>query len=833
MRHQVPRLNQRSSYAEPTPAPDHVESALEALRREWRSGCKGTMVRLAAASVRRLHASAISHEAAVRLAAVETRLRDYTQLPPERRQAELTEIANELKAIRPLLRAAATPSSPVGKLHSAVAPGRAPAAPKTPRRSSAPAVRPANPSEPVTVLPRVGSAVAKKLAKLKIQTVEDLLRFAPRHHVDYSRTVKIGAILGFGQHDDVTVRGEVVDLKFFQGPPPRVQIRLADETGWVKVTWFNSYIAKQISVGDEIAISGRVESGFGPLSFTNPEWEKVGGPALSTGRMTPIYRTTEGLAQKTLRSLTRAALDATKTTVREYLPPAVMGQLEVPPLREAYEQLHYPDSTSKLEQAQRRFALEELFLLQLEYVRRKRERQATGGIPIPTDSELYERFRRSLPFQLTGAQERALSEILADLARPQPMTRLLQGDVGSGKTVVAAAAALMTVAAGYQVGVLAPTEILAEQHFHNFRGLYAGLEQRDRPVVALLTGSTRASERRTIIAGLETGVINVLVGTHAIIQEDVPLPRIGLAIVDEQHRFGVRQRGELSAKATGLPPHVLSMTATPIPRTLNMVLNGDLDVSIIDALPPGRIPIETHRYYGEDRRIAYDLVRTELAKGHQVFVICPLVEESETLEAKAAVAEAERLQRDVFPDARVAVLHGRMSGREKDRIMTAFRDHEADILVSTSVIEVGIDVPNATVIMIEGADRFGLAQLHQFRGRVGRGGKKSYCLLLADSATPEAEARLDMMVQTNDGFVLAEKDLELRGPGDFIGTRQSGMPAMSWLDGSFDSRLLDLARRVAESVLSRDPKLELPEHQALRARLEAFWASVAPDVPAS
>jgi ATP-dependent DNA helicase RecG len=413
------------------------------------------------------------------------------------------------------------------------------------------------------------------------------------------------------------------------------------------------------------------------------------------------------------------------------------------------------------------------------------------------------------------------------------MARLLQGDVGSGKTVVAAAAALVTIAEGYQTGVMAPTEILAEQHYHNFRGLYSSLAAEDRPTVALLTGSTRAAERREVLAALATGDVNVLVGTQAIIQEGVEISRLGLAVVDEQHRFGVRQRGELPSRAAGPQPHQLSMTATPIPRTLNMVLNGDLDVSVISELPPGRIPIETRRYIGLERLEAYDLVRTEIAQGHQVFVICPLVEESEATEAKAAVAEAQRLKAEVFPELEIAVLHGRMTGREKDRIMTAFRDREADILVSTSVIEVGIDVPNATVMLVEGADRFGLAQLHQFRGRVGRGGSRSYCLLLADETTPEAEARLQMMVETNDGFALAEKDLELRGPGDFIGTRQSGLPEMTWLDGSFDTRLLDQARLSAEVLLNADAEFRRPEHALLKTRFNLFWQSASPDLPVS
>ncbi|HEX5498868.1 MAG TPA: ATP-dependent DNA helicase RecG, partial [Thermomicrobiales bacterium] len=441
------------------------------------------------------------------------------------------------------------------------------------------------------------------------------------------------------------------------------------------------------------------------------------------------------------------------------------------------------------------------------------------------------RFRASLPFRLTGAQDAALAEILADLAEARPMSRLLQGDVGSGKTVVAAAAMLVARANGRQAAMMAPTEILAEQHFHNLRGLDHALPDADRPRVALLTGSTRAAERRETLAAVEAGEIDILVGTHALIQETVAFAALGLSVVDEQHRFGVRQRSTLPDKASGAVPHQLAMTATPIPRTLNMVLNGDLDVSIIAERPPGRLPIETRRFFGDERDEAYALVRQEVAAGRQVFVICPLVEASEAIEAKAAVDEAARLKREVFPDLEIATLHGRMSGRDKDRIMTAFRDRDYHILVSTSVIEVGVDVPNATVMLIEGADRFGLAQLHQFRGRVGRGGDQSWCLLLADEATPDGEERLAMMTATDDGFVLAEKDLALRGPGDFIGTRQSGLPEMSWIDGSFDPRVLDRARRAAETILTRDPELALPEHRALAARAAAFWEKASPDIP--
>jgi ATP-dependent DNA helicase RecG len=815
-------------------AADLVDSAVEALRREWRTGCQGSMARLATAYVRRLHALAVTHDAGLRLAKVETHLQDYQRLPIDQRREALPPLAEELKAIKPLLRVAEEPIVPTGKLNSAVAPGRQPKAAPAVALSQPPAVKPLTPEAPVTSLPRVGDAVAKKLANLDVKTVGDLLRLGPRRHIDYSRSVKIGAALGFGPRDEVTVRGEIVEVKPIAGPPPRVQVRLADETGSLRITWFNSFIAKQVQVGDEIAVSGKLDAGYGALSFTNPEWERIGGPALSTGRLTPVYPLTQGLAQKTIRGLTRAALDATKTTIDDFLPAPIRDGNRLTSLVAAYEGLHYPADHSDLARAQTRLAFDDLFLLQIGLIRRKRERQAAGGIPLTIDRAMLDRFFAGLPFALTGAQRRALDEILGDLTQASPMSRLLQGDVGSGKTVVAAAAALVAIAEGYQTAVMAPTEILAEQHYHNFRGLYASLAAADRPQVALLTGSTRAAERRELLAALAAGDVDVLVGTHAIIQDGVEIPRLGLAVVDEQHRFGVRQRGELPARAAAGPqPHLLSMTATPIPRTLNMVLNGDLDVSVIGELPPGRIPIETRRYLGPERQTAYDLVRSEIGRGHQVFVICPLVEESEATEAKAAVAEAQRLKAEVFPDREIAVLHGRMSGREKDRIMTAFRDREADILVSTSVIEVGIDVPNATVMLVEGADRFGLAQLHQFRGRVGRGGSRSYCLLLADEATPDAEARLQMMVETTDGFVLAEKDLELRGPGDFIGTRQSGLPEMTWLDGSFDTRLLDQARQSAEALLDSDPSLSQPEHAALNTRFHLFWQTASPDVPVS
>ena len=827
--------NRRSvAPAQPQSNPNElVENALDALRREWRSGFNGRALdQLALPSIRRLVGQAATNHAETELREIERRLVDYENLTIDRRKEELVELAARIKALGPEVRHPRQTEQEIGKLRDALI--RPPSALKpVPKPRTTTALRQIDPQAPVTELPRVGDAVAKKLANLGVKQVIDLLNLSPRRHIDYSHVVNIGSILGFGEaQHEITVRGEILDLKEIPSRgATRVTIRLGDETGWVRVTWFNSYIARQIRPGMQITVSGVLDSDFGPPSFTSPEWEVVGGPSLSTGRLIPVYPLTAGLAQKTMRSLTRAALDTTATEIIDPLPATLRAEHDLLAVGIAYEQLHYPGNRTELERAQRRLAFDNLLLLQLGLTQKKQARSTNLGVSVPVDRDLLARFESQLPFQLTIAQRTALDEILGDLDRGRPMARLLQGDVGSGKTAVAAATALVTVNAGFQVAVMAPTEILAEQHLFNLRGLFSNLAEHERPAVALLTGSTKAKERQALLPRVEAGEIDVLVGAHDLIQEHVKFHRLGLTVIDEQHRFGVRQRSYLPGKAAEAQPHLLSMTATPIPRTLNLVLNGDLDVSIIGELPPGRIPVNTRRFFGAQRSEAYNLVRQEVAEGHQVFVICPLVEESESSDMKAAVEEAERLQTEVFPSFRIATLHGRMSGKEKDRIMTAFRDREYDLLVSTSVIEVGIDVPNATVMLVEAAERFGLAQLHQFRGRVGRGANRSYCLLLAEESSPDGEARLDLMVETNDGFVLAEKDLELRGPGDYLGTRQSGLPEMTWLDKSFDIKLLDLARQSAERLITRDPNLHLPEHQELRRKLETLWASASTPLP--
>jgi len=805
-----------------------LERAINALRRIWVGGPDiGRDIAMTLDTLRHLAPQIASTNAVATV--FDDVIASLSRLPREtgERKAEVERLGKALQAVKPMLGDPSTETE-YGKLNTALGERRVghPPKPRAPRQVSTVGQLP--PDASISELPGVGPKNLKRFQEgLGLVTLEDVLRMVPKRHIDYTHTVRLDDPIGL--RGDVTVRGKIVELREIRTGTPRVQARLFDGTGTLRIVWFSTWITKQVAEGDEIVVSGTLQPGYGSLQLTNPEWERIGSEGLSTGGLIPVYALTKGVTQKTLRKMSRNALDATKkhlvdwlADAREFFPDNVWQAL--PALDEMYEHLHYPPARDEFESARKRLMFENLFLLQLGLVQQKKRRKQEQGHALAVDRSVVNALYDTLPFTLTGAQTRAIDEILADVHTDLPMTRLLQGDVGSGKTVVAATISLVAHSNGMQTAIMAPTELLAEQHAASFEKLYAPLPDTLRPTVALLTGSTRAKQRREILAHLEAGEIDVLIGTHALITDDVLFQSLGFVVIDEQHRFGVRQRGALTAKAHGFQPHVLSMTATPIPRTLNLVLNGDLDVSIINERPPGRIPIETSKYSSQDRGKAYDLVRREVAKGHQVFVICPLVEESDSIEAKAAVDEARRLQEEVFPELRVDVLHGKMSAKAKDGIMDRFRDHEFDILVSTSVIEVGIDIPNATVMMIEGADRFGLAQLHQFRGRVGRGGNKSYCLLLADEISMDGGARLQTMVASDDGFVLAERDLELRGPGDFIGTRQSGLPELSWLDQGFDTRILDIAREAAERLIDASPTVDIARFHRLKPRLQQFWS---------
>ncbi len=692
------------------------------------------------------------------------------------------------------------------------------AAPAAPPRPAAPKL---GLEAPVTRLPGVGPRYAQLLAKLGIVTIRDLLWHFPRRYEDYSALKLISDLT---LNEECTVIANVWDVQSRKARNGReiVQAIVGDSTGTIQVTWFNPYMLRQIKQGHTVVLSGKIDVYFGRLVMTNPAWEPLDRQLIHTGRLVPIYPMTQGVSARWLRRLIKQTVDAWAHQIEDYLPRAVRERQRLPSLGEALAQAHFPDNQERLAQARRRLSFDEFFFIQLGLLRQRQKRQQEPTLPLPASPDLWETFTAALPYALTGAQQRALREIAADLAQSRPMSRLLQGDVGSGKTVVAAGAMWIAINQRAQAVLMAPTEILAEQHYRNLSRLFAQLPHPDgRPVnVALLTGSRSASEKEETRAAIAVGAVDVVVGTHALIQEGVTFARLGLAIIDEQHRFGVAQRAALREK--GYNPHLLVMSATPIPRTLALTLYGDLDCSVLDEMPPGRQPIRTRWLRPVERERAYDFLRRRVQEGRQGFIICPLVEESETSDAKAAVAEYQRLQEEVFPELKLGLLHGRMKGEEKDAVMQAFARGEIDILVATSVVEVGIDVPNATVMLIEGAERFGLAQLHQFRGRVGRGEHPSYCILLSDADAGPSVERLAAMEETQDGFVLAQKDLELRGPGDFIGTRQSGLPPLTMARLS-DVPTLEAARAEAELVFAADPGLAAPEHRLLRKQVVRFW----------
>lgn len=709
----------------------------------------------------------------------------------------------------------------------------------------------------VTAVPNVGPAAAAKLRSLGIRTIRDLLFYFPRQHLNYSKLTKIADI---PFQEVTTTIGLIweVETKRMNSGRSRTVASIGDETGRLNVSWFNqSYLQKQLAAakGQWVLVTG-IKQRFGnKVEFTVrshelPEREE----ALNTGRLVPIYPLTEGLNAKSIRRYTKWAADYCADKVPDHLPPWLRTTGRLMPLPEAVSQIHYPETEQALEHARRRLAFDELFLIQLGMQERRMrwQQEAPQGNafqidltkifldaeqlpPIPSESPTQvpddesalsatlwstistdQPFEATLPFRFTGAQRRVTQEIFGDLARSRPMSRLLQGDVGAGKTAVAAATLLLAALNGFQGAIMAPTELLAEQHA---RSISAMLEPFGIKTV-LLTGSLKTRERTLGKNALESGEALVAIGTHALIQEDVLFRHLGLVIIDEQHRFGVEQREALRHK--GYHPHMLVMTATPIPRTLALTLYGDLDVSVIDQLPPGRLRIITRWRAGQKRNEANYLIAQQVAEGRQAFIICPLIEESESLAAKAATVEYERLGREVFPKLRLGLLHGAMKPAEKDQIMRDFRDHKLDILVATSVIEVGIDVPNATVMVIEDADRFGLSQLHQFRGRVGRGKHQSYCYVLSADASIQAQDRLVIFEQTDDGFKLSEHDLRLRGPGDFIGVRQSGMPELKIADLN-DVGLIETARDLASQIWEADPYLHRPEHSALRERMHVFW----------
>lgn len=664
----------------------------------------------------------------------------------------------------------------------------------------------------------IGETRAKALNKLGIFTLRDLISYFPRAYEDRTLTRPIRQlILGESACVRAMIAAEPTAHRI-RGGQMLVKVRAVDDSGSMDVVFFNQeYRKSSLHAGQTYVFYGKVEGDLIRRQMVNPILEPEGQQML-TGRIMPIYPLTAGVSQLILGKAVRQGLDACRELMADILPDDVRQSHQLCYANYAYENIHFPTAPESLELARRRLSFEELFLLTCGLsMLRQRRRDVSGPACHAVDMMP---FYEALPFPLTNAQKNAINDAISDMVSGKPMNRLCQGDVGSGKTMVAAACVWFAAQNGWQSALMAPTEILAHQHYENLSPLFARFGLR----CALLTGSTRAKERREILTALQSGDIDLCIGTHALLTADVAYHRLGLVITDEQHRFGVNQRALLSQKAED--PHMLVLSATPIPRTLALVIYGDLDVSIINELPPGRQKVDTFSVGESYRERIYAFLRKQVAEGHQVFVVCPLVGDDETLpdERKAVTAYARKLQEETFPDLRVSVLHGKMKPKEKDAVMSAFAAGESDILVSTTVIEVGVDVPNANTMVVENADRFGLSQLHQLRGRVGRGSVKSYCILLSDTQNEETRQRLKVMTQTNDGFKISEEDLRLRGPGDFFGARQHGLPALKIADLSCDMRLLDEAQQSAKQLMIDDPELSKPEHRALRERIDELFA---------
>ena len=692
---------------------------------------------------------------------------------------------------------------------------------------------------PVTELPKVSAKMGTRLKKLGVYDIKDLLYLFPRRHNDYSVSQKV-ATLQVGIEQTVIVTVWHAKQVVLGGKYKATEAIVGDDTGNIRVVWFNQpYLAKKFNIGNKVVLSGRVGEFRNSLVLESPEYEILSEDELvHTGRLVPVYPSTEGLVARTFRALVKQVLDKYSHLISDPYSENLLKSAKLIGLTKAINQYHFPLTEKDKEEARYRLAFDELFMIQLYVLLKRHEWRANkDSVSIAVGKEIVDSVKNSLPFSLTGAQNKAVDEILADISQENPMRRLLQGDVGSGKTAVALIALLITVFKGYQGVLMAPTEILVQQHFNTVANILEGvtgmehhghwfkfrLANFDNPIaVGILTGSLKANQKREINEMMYQGKLDIIFGTHALLNDNVVIPRLSMAIVDEQHRFGVMQRTSLRNK--GKTPHLLVMSATPIPRSLALTLYGDLDISILDELPPGRQTINTYHVHSSKRERVYEFMRSQIDEGHQAFVVCPLIEESEMLQTRAAKTEFGKLSEEIFPDLSVGLLHGRMSSRDKIDIMGAFQRKEIDILVSTPVIEVGIDNPNAVIILIEGADRFGLAQLHQFRGRVGRGNHASYCILLSDYPSSDARDRMDIMQRFSDGFAVAEEDLRFRGPGDVFGTRQSGLPDLRIARLS-DQHILSEARRIAGSVLKSDPDLSHKDNKLIASKISVFSES--------
>ena len=776
----------------------------------------------------------------------------YASLAPRERQQWATWVESQLQPgapRRPLQRGLSNARLASGSRSATDKPSASATATAADRPRPSRSARPRPPrqlndadplSSDLSVLGRMHPSWRNGFETLGIKTVYDLLWHIPLRYQDWRDVRPIADVF---EDQVVTVVGEIVSiaLKFLRGGRKMTEARVKDASGALLIHWWNQpYLSNTLKVGMRVGLSGRVVVKGRRVSMESPEWERLDDPdddTVHVGRLSPIYPQTAGLPNRTIRRLAHAAVRDYLPLLADSLPSRIVSELSFPTEAEALRMLHFPDQPDEVEEARRRIAFQELFAIQLAVLQRKAEARRRGDAPsIEMSGDFLDQFTAALPFELTVDQQKALTEIRADMLQREPMARLLQGDVGSGKTVVAAAAMLAAVRAGQQTVLMAPTEVLASQHFDTFQRIFGGPESSlaeplwhnytlstalDRPLrMALLVGSMRASRKRQIQQEMANGMLDLVVGTHALIQDGAQFQHLGLAVVDEQHRFGVMQRDALRSK--GRSPHLLVMTATPIPRTLALSVYGDLDLSIIRQLPPGRRPVATQIVDPSQREeVVYSRIRAEVEQGRQAFIICPLVDESESLQAESAIQRyaeiCEGPLRDLAP--RIRLLHGRMSGDDKREVMRDLADGAAAIVVATIVVEVGVDLPQATVMAIEGAERFGLSQLHQLRGRVGRSDLDSICFLISDTELERSSERLELMVSTNNGFDLAEADLEIRGPGQFYGTRQSGLSELR-VARLTDHETLRNARNWAYRVLEDDPHLRDPEHRMMRIRSE-------------
>jgi ATP-dependent DNA helicase RecG len=696
-----------------------------------------------------------------------------------------------------------------------------------------------NLSTPIEELPRVGPQYQKKLKRLGIKTVGQLLFHFPHRYDDFSNVLPISEIQ---PHQKVSVQGKIQEIRNIRTPRKRMvltQAKIEDNTGTIQVIWFNQpYLTNTLKKGDFLFLAGKMNQKGSGKYLSSPAYEKIPNESdfknsdlTHTGRLVPIYSETEGLSSRWLRFVIKPLLIKIKGRISDLLPQELRQKYNFPPFNRAIWQIHFPDSLKLAEEAEKRFSFEELFTLSLFVLKERVKLAEEKSQPIPTGLKSVQDFIKNLPFPLTDDQRKCSWQILKDLHKKRPMNRLLEGDVGSGKTVVAAIAVFNTVKAGFQTAFMAPTEVLIKQHYQTLNNLFKKYKMN----IGLITGKEnklngKKIKRKELLEKTKLGKVDLLIGTHALVQKEVKFQKLALVIIDEQHRFGVEQRANLCQKKD-LIPHLLSMTATPIPRTLSLTVFGDLDLSLIKQMPKGRKKIVTEIVPPEKRNQVYSFIKEQIKAGRQVFVICPRIETADQnqeqtekkgiswLEVKAVKEEYEKMSKKIFPEFKVAMLHGKMKMDEKEKVMKKFKEGKTDILVSTSVVEVGIDIPNATVMMIEGADKFGLAQLHQFRGRVGRGEEQSFCYLLTDFSGQKTSQRLRALTKYESGFELAEKDLEIRGPGDFSGQRQWGVPdiAMSALS---DLSLVETTRKEAKEILEKDP--ELKKHLPLREKLKYF-----------